>query len=71
MPWFGQLGQVPLKVDYSIKNEVEFTVILAPKAGTKGHPYTFIITLHKFGNEWLVTSWVPFEPPPIKANPVG
>ncbi|TMK95186.1 MAG: hypothetical protein E6G42_03375 [Actinobacteria bacterium] len=71
VPWFGQLGQVPLKVDYSIKNEVEFTVILAPKVGTKGHPDTFIITLHKFGNKWLVTSWVPFEPPPIKANPVG
>lgn len=70
VPWFGKLGQVPMAVDYSIKDEVEFTVILAPKAGTKGRPDTFKITLHRFGKRWLVTSWVPFEPPPIKSNPV-
>ena len=69
VPWFGQLGQVPLAVDYSIRNEVEFTVVLQPKPGTKGHPDTFKIMLHKFGKRWLVNSWVPFEPPPIKANP--
>ena len=69
VPWLGQLGRVPMKVDYSVRNEVAFTVILSPKPGTKGRPDTFIITLHKFGDRWLVTSWVPFEPPPIPANP--
>jgi hypothetical protein len=69
VPWFGALGQVPMKVDYSIPREVEFTVVLAGKPGSKAHPDTFIITLHKFDKRWLVTSWVPFEPPPIRANP--
>ena len=69
VPWFGQLGQVPLAVDYSVRNEVEFTVVLSPKPGTKGHADTFKIMLHKFGNRWLVNTWVPYEPPPIRANP--
>ena len=69
VPWFGQLGQVPLAVDYSVQNEVEFTVILQPKPGTKGQPDTFKIMLHKFGKRWLVNTWVPYEPPPIRANP--
>ena len=69
VPWFGQLGQVPMAVDYSVKNEVEFTVILQPKPGTKGQPDTFKIMLHKFGKRWLVNTWVPYEPPPIRANP--
>jgi hypothetical protein len=69
VPWFGQLGEVPLAVDYSVSNEVEFTVILQPKPGTKGTPDTFKIMLHKFGKRWLVNTWVPYEPPPIRANP--
>jgi hypothetical protein len=69
VPWFGQLGQVPMAVDYSVQNEVEFTVILQPKPGTKAHPDTFKIMLHKFGKRWLVNTWVPYEPPPIRANP--
>ena len=68
VPWFGQLGQVPLKVDYSYPREAQFTVILAPKPGTKAKPDTFIIGLKKYGKDWKVTAWVPYEPPPIRAK---
>ena len=56
-------------VDYSVPNEVEFTVILQAKPGTTATPDTFKIMLHKYGKRWLVNTWVPYEPPPIKANP--
>jgi hypothetical protein len=68
VPWFGKLGAVPLKVDYSYPGEAQFTVILAPKPGTKGKPDTFIMGLKKYGKDWKVTAWVPYEPPPIRAN---
>jgi hypothetical protein len=68
VPWFGQLGAVPLKVDYSYPGEAQFTVILAPKPGTKGRPDTFIMGLKKYGGHWKVTAWVPYEPPAIKSN---
>ena len=68
VPWFGQLGQVPLKVDYSYPREAQFTVILAPKPGTKGKPDTFIMGLKKYGKQWKVVAWVPYEPPPVRAN---
>jgi len=69
VPWFGQLGQVPLKIDYSYPSEAQFTVILAPKAGTKGTPDTFIMGLKKYGTRWKVTAWVPYEPPAVRAKP--
>jgi hypothetical protein len=69
VPWFGQLGAVPLKVDYSYPTEAQFTVILAPKPGTKGKPDTFIMGLKKYGKQWKVTAWVPYEPPPVRAKP--
>jgi hypothetical protein len=68
VPWFGQIGQVPLKVDYSYPKESQFTVILAPKKGTNGKPDTFIIGLKKYGKDWKVTAWVPYEPPAVRAN---
>ena len=68
VPWFGQIGQVPLKVDYSYPGEAQFTVILAPKAGTKGKPDTFIIGLKRYGKQWKFTAWVPYEPPAVRAN---
>jgi hypothetical protein len=68
VPWFGPLGQVPLKVDYSYPGEAQFTVILAPKVGTKPKPDTFIMGLKKYGKQWKVTAWVPYEPPPVRAN---
>jgi hypothetical protein len=68
VPWFGQLGQVPLKVDYSYPGEAQFTVILAPKAGTKGKPDTFIMGLKRYGKQWKVTAWVPYEPPAVRSN---
>jgi hypothetical protein len=68
VPWFGQLGAVPLKVDYSYPREAQFTVILAPKPGTKGKPDTFIMGLKKYGKQWKVVAWVPYEPPPVRAN---
>jgi hypothetical protein len=75
VPWFGQIGSAPLSVDYSYRDEVAFTIVIAPKAGTKGTPDTFKIVLKPFGKgakkHWLVTEWVPYEPPPIPANPVG
>ena len=69
VPWFGKLGAVPLKVDYSYPGEAQFTVILAPKPGTAGKPDTFIMGLKKYGKQWKVTAWVPYEPPPVRANP--
>jgi hypothetical protein len=71
VPWLGTIGQVPLKVDFSYPGDVEFTVIVTPKPGTKGRPDTFIIALKQYGKQWKVTSWVPYEPPPIPANPGG
>ena len=68
VPWFGQLGQVPLKVDYSYPGEAQFTVILAPKPGTKAKPDTFIMGLKRYGKQWKVTAWVPYEPPAIRSN---
>ena len=68
VPWFGAIGQVPLKVDYSYPGEVQFTVILAPKAGTKGTPDTFIMGLKRYDKQWKVTAWVPYEPPAVKSN---
>jgi hypothetical protein len=68
VPWLGQLGQVPLKVDYSYPREAQFTVILAPKPGTQGKPDTFIMGLKKYGKQWKVVAWVPYEPPPVRAN---
>jgi hypothetical protein len=68
VPWFGQLGAVPLKVDYSYPGEAQFTVILAPKPGTKGKPDTFIMGLKKYGKQWKVTAWVPYEPPAVRSN---
>ena len=65
----GTIGQVPLKVDFSYPGDVEFTVVITPKAGTKGKSDTFIIGLKRFEKQWKVTSWVPYEPPPIPANP--
>lgn len=69
VPWLGTIGQVPLKVDFSYPGDVEFTVVITPKAGTKGKSDTFIIGLKRFEKQWKVTSWVPYEPPPIPANP--
>jgi hypothetical protein len=68
VPWFGKLGAVPLKVDYSYPGEAQFTVILAPKPGTAGTPDTFIMGLKKYGKQWKVTAWVPYEPPAVKSN---
>jgi hypothetical protein len=68
VPWFGKLGAVPLKVDYSYPGEAQFTVILAPKPGTAGKPDTFIMGLKKYGKQWKVTAWVPYEPPAVKSN---
>jgi hypothetical protein len=68
VPWFGRLGAVPLKVDYSYPGEAQFTVILAPKPGTKGTPDTFIMGLKKYGKDWKVTAWVPYEPPAVRSN---
>jgi hypothetical protein len=68
VPWFGTLGAVPLKVDYSYPREAQFTVILAPKAGAAGKPDTFIMGLKKYGKQWKVTAWVPYEPPAIRSN---
>ena len=69
VPWFGKLGAVPLKVDYSYPKEAQFTVILAPKPGTKGTPDTFIMGLKKYGTQWKVTAWVPYEPPAVRSKP--
>jgi hypothetical protein len=69
VPWFGRLGPVPLKVDYSLPDEAQFTVILAPKPGTKGTPDTFIMGLKKYGKQWKVTAWVPYEPAAARSNP--
>jgi hypothetical protein len=75
VPWLGQIGVTPISVDYSFPKEVAFTIVIAPKKGTGGHPDTFKMVLHKFGKgaqaRWLVEEWVPYEPPPIPANPVG
>lgn len=68
VPWFGKLGAVPLKVDYSYPGEAQFTVILAPKPGTAGTPDTFIMGLKKYGKDWKVTAWVPYEPPAVRSN---
>jgi hypothetical protein len=68
VPWFGKLGAVPLKIDYSYPKEAQFTVILAPKPGTQGTADTFIMGLKKYGKQWKVTAWVPYEPPAIKSN---
>jgi hypothetical protein len=69
VPWFGRLGAVPLKVDYSRPGEAQFTVILAPKPGTKGTPDTFIMGVKKYGTHWKVTAWVPYEPPAVRSKP--
>lgn len=75
VPWLGQIGTAPLKVDYSYPNEVALTIVIAPKPGTNGTPDTFKMVLKPFGKpghkRWLVEEWVPYEPPPIPANPVG
>jgi hypothetical protein len=75
VPWLGQIGVTPISVDYSFPDEVALTIVIAPKKGTGGHPDTFKMVLNKFGKgpkaRWLVQEWVPFEPPPIPANPVG
>ena len=69
VPWFGKLGPVPLKVDYSYKDEAQLTVILAPKEGTPGTPDTFIMGLKRYGEHWKVVAWVPYEPPAVRSNP--
>ena len=75
VPWLGQIGVTPISVDYSFPSEVALTIVIAPKKGTAGHPDTFKMVLNKFGKgphaRWLVQQWVPYEPPPIPANPVG
>ena len=68
VPWFGKLGPVPLKVDYSYPSEAQFTVILAPKEGAKGATDTFIMGLKRYGKHWKVTAWVPYEPPAIRSS---
>jgi hypothetical protein len=69
VPWFGTIGVTPLSVDYSHAKEVAFTIVIAPKKGTKGTPDTFKMVLQRFGKRWLVQEWVPYEPPPIPSNP--
>ena len=75
VPWLGQIGVTPISVDYSFPDEVALTIVISPKKGTSGHPDTFKMVLNKFGKgpkaRWLVQEWIPFEPPPIPANPVG
>jgi hypothetical protein len=75
VPWLGQIGVTPISVDYSFPKEVALTIVIAPKKGTAGRPDTFKMVLDKIGNgpdaRWLVQEWVPYEPPPIPANPVG
>jgi hypothetical protein len=75
VPWFGQIGTAPLSVDYSYRNEVAFTIVIAPKKGTQGQADTFKMVLQPRGKgakkHWVVQEWVPYEPPPIPANPVG
>jgi hypothetical protein len=75
VPWLGTIGTAPLSVDYSYKNEIALTIVIAPKQGTKGHPDTFKMVLQPMGKgakkHWVVQEWVPYEPPPIPANPVG
>jgi hypothetical protein len=68
VPWFGKLAPVPLKIDYSYPREAQFTVILAPKPGTQGQTDTFIMGLKKYGKQWKVIAWVPYEPPAIKSK---
>lgn len=75
VPWLGQIGTAPLSVDYSYKNEIALTIIIAPKQGTPGRADTFKMVLQPTGKgankRWVVQEWVPYEPPPIPANPVG
>jgi hypothetical protein len=75
VPWLGTIGTAPIAVDYSYRNEVAFTIIIAPKKGTEGQSDTFKMVLQPVGKgakkHWVVQEWVPYEPPPIPANPVG
>ena len=75
VPWLGTIGTAPLSVDYSYKSEIALTIVIAPKKGTKGQPDTFKMVLQPRGKgakkHWVVQEWVPYEPPPIPANPVG
>lgn len=75
VPWIGTIGVTPISVDYSFPREVALTIVITPKKGTGGHPDTFKMVLNKVGAgshaRWLVQEWVPYEPPPIPANPVG
>ena len=75
VPWLGRIGVTPLKVDYSYAREVEFTVAILPAKGEKTQGDYFVIVLKKVGSgkdaRWLVDQWVPRDPNPIRANPVG
>jgi hypothetical protein len=56
-----------LHVDFSHATEVQFRVVLHPRAGAKAGPAAFEIALIKSGGSWLVNVWAPTTVPPVPA----
>jgi hypothetical protein len=58
-----------VKIEYSYKDSVLFTILLLPKKGDKTKPQLFHLGLHAFGagthRHWLVDYWAPFGLPKI------
>lgn len=55
------LKPVRMSVSRSTKTEAILRVFLDPKSGSDVGAQIFILQLKKFGNQWLVTSWVPYN----------
>jgi len=62
-------GPSRVKIEYSYKDSVLFTILLLPKKGDKTKPQLFHLGLHAFGTgahrHWLVDYWAPFGVPKI------
>lgn len=60
-----ELKPVRMSVKISTGTHANIMVFLDPKPGVDLKPQIFIIELDKINAHWLVTTWVPFNPPAI------
>ena len=60
-----ELKPVRMAVKVSTGTHANIMVFLDPKPGAAVKPQIFIIELDKIGARWLVSTWVPFNPPAI------